>query len=385
MIKSTKAIRIKRTLTALLLVFVLSFTAVFAETEPQAENTGDAVQTEAASEAVTGTDETGAAEAGSAAEVSEPAEQDQGETAAEADESAEGPEDPAPAPRPKARIIRKGKYYYYMYASGKIRRKAGFVTVDGKRYYVRKGGRIITGRTFIVDKKYYRANRSGIIKTGVYRWNGNRYYSSKSGVVRRREGFVTWKGDRYYVKKGGKIIVSDGFCSENTAYAADSRGRVTRLEVSEKDDCPVMEVARAQVGIMTGKTYWRWYYKTKFVDTDRTPWCGAFVAWCYNEAGLYEKITTAKKYGPLGYVPSYSRYADKYKKWVKTSRAKGGDIIVFGRDWHVGLVEGLAGDYIITIEGNAGPTAIFGSRKPGAVIRNVYKISSPKIKGVIRP
>ena len=136
---------------------------------------------------------------------------------------------------------------------------------------------------------------------------------------------------------------------------------------------------------MTGKTYWVWYYKTKFRDTDYTPWCGAFVAWCYNEAGLYQKISIAKKYGPLGYVPTYSRYANKYEKWVNRNEAQGGDIIVFGRNMHVGLVEGSYGDYIITIEGNAGPTAAWGCHKPGAVVRKAYRKNSGKIKGVIRP
>ena len=84
-------------------------------------------------------------------------------------------------------------------------------------------------------------------------------------------------------------------------------------------------------------------------------------------------------------MPSYSRYADKYDKWIVKSNAKGGDIIIFGRNMHVGLVEGIVGDYIITIEGNAGPTAVIGCKKPGAVVRNVYKISNSKIKGIIRP
>ena len=85
------------------------------------------------------------------------------------------------------------------------------------------------------------------------------------------------------------------------------------------------------------------------------------------------------------HVPSYSRYADKYGKWINKASAKGGDIIIFGRNRHVGLVEGVVGDYIITIEGNAGPTAAIGCGKPGAVVRNAYRIDSPKIKGVIRP
>ena len=360
--KSTTAVRTKRTLMALLLMFVLSFTTAFAATDTQEESPGGTVQTEVSADTGDGN--------GQAAEVQ------QEEPAAAA---------PAPAPVAKAQIIKKGRYYYYKSASGKIRKKAGFVTCNGNRYYVRRGGKIRTSKTFKVKRKSYRANKYGVIMTGVYKWKGHYYYSNPSGVLRKKAGFVTCNGNRYYVRKGGKIIVNDGFSVNNMPYAADATGCVTMLGIPDGDGSPVVDVAKAQVGIMTGVTYWVWYYKTRFRDTDRTPWCGAFVAWCYNEAGLYDRITVAKKFGPLGYVPSYSRYADKYDKWIVKSNAKVGDIIIFGRNMHVGLVEGIVGDYIITIEGNAGPTAVIGCKKPGAVVRNVYKISNSKIKGIIRP
>lgn len=361
--------RVKRTLLALLMMFVLSISTAFAETEVQTGSTGEAVQTEVS--AGTGDSSTQTTET-------------QPETPAEVTPAPAAPV-PAPAPVVQTRIIKKGRYYYYKNANGKIRKKAGFVTDCGKRYYVRKGGKIRTSKIFKVKKKYYCADAYGVIQTGVYKWGGYYYYSSSSGVLRKTAGFISWNGSLYYVNKGGKITVNEGFSVGNMPYAADAAGRATRLAIPDGDGSPVIGVAKAQVGIKTGKTYWVWYYKTKFRDTDRTPWCGAFVAWCYNAAGLYDRITVAKKYGPLGYVPSYSKYADKYGKWVNRYTAKGGDIIVFGKNRHVGLVEGIVGDYIITIEGNAGPTAIIGCKKPGAVVRNAYKINSSKIKGVIRP
>ena len=167
-------------------------------------------------------------------------------------------------------------------------------------------------------------------------------------------------------------------------YDADASGVVTRLNIPDGGGDDVVAVAKTQVGIMTGKKYWKWYFRTKFRDTDRTPWCGAFVAWCFNTAGHYDRITVAKKFGNLGYVPSYSRYANKYNKWIDKSNAAGGDIIIFGNSQHVGIIEGVYDNYIITIEGNSGPTAALGCRKPGAVTRRAYRIDSRKIKGVIR-
>lgn len=342
--KAAAAARIKRTLIALLLMFALSFSSAFADTE-DVKNAGaaDGKQSEASAEK----------------------------------------EDSREAEKPSGSIIKKGKYYYYKGPKGNIRKKPGFVTVDDRNYYVGIGGRIKTRTTFRVGTKLYRANKYGVIKTGVYKWKGDYSFSYTSGQWRRKEGFVVWKGNNYYVQKGGRIIAGDGFVVDNIAYVADKRGRVTEVVLDEKDDNDVIRIARKQVGIMTGRKYWVWYYKTKFRDTDRTPWCGAFVAWCYNEAGLYRKISVARNYGPLGYVPSYSRFADSYKKWIRNRDARAGDIIVFGRNRHVGVVEGVYGNYIVTIEGNAGPTAAIGCGKPGAVVRKIYKLNSDSIKGVI--
>ena len=389
--KPTKAVRIKRTLMALLLMFVLSFTAVYADQDVPDEGVpagdtqteiitgdegGDTQGTETPDGDITGGENTGGDNTGE-----NPAGEDP--PGVDPEPQPEPEPEPEPEPKPVPSIVKIGKYYYYKYASGTIRRKAGFVTVNKKIYYVRKGGKIRTSRTFKVKGKYYRANKYGVIKTGVYKWNGYYYFSYSKGIWKRKAGFITWKGNTYYVQKGGKIITSDGFTVDNIAYVANSKGRVTRVRFPKKHDNSVIRVARKQVGIMTGKKYWVWYYRTKFRDTDRTPWCGAFVAWCYNEAGLYRKISVAKKYGPLGYVPVYSRYADRYGKWISKRKARAGDIIVFGRNMHVALVEGVYGNYIITIEGNAGPTAAFGCGKPGAVVRKIYKLNSSKIKGVI--
>lgn len=344
-VEMKKRNRVARTLVSLLLMVMLSCTSVLAEEPAQAGQT----------ETQTGT-------------------QTQTESQAKT---------PEPAP---SRIFKKGKNYYYRKANGKIRKKAGFVKDNGNLYYVRKGGKIARKKTFKVKKKQYRAYSNGIIATGVYVWNGKYYYSKPStGQWIKKEKLVSWNGSTYYVMKGGVVLRNDAFAYKNLPYVADEAGRVSALPIPDGGGNPVVKVAKEQVGIMTGKTYWRWYFGTKFRDTDRTPWCGAFVAWVYNAAGQYEKITEAKKFGNLGYVPSYSRYADKHNKWVNRAEAQPGDVIVFGRNRHVGLVEGVIDGYIYTIEGNAGPTAALGCGKPGAVCRKVYKLSDSDIKGVIHP
>ena len=345
--------KITRTLMALLLMFALSFSTVLATDETQTGGTSNPAQVE------TQTGNSGS-EAGTVTQ--------------------------APAPEPAvSHIIKKGKYYYYKNPdTGKIRKKKGFVRDNGKLYYIsKKKGRIVTKKSFRVKRKYYRAKKNGEIATGVYKWKKKLNYSDpNTGQWIKKEKIVSWNGNRYYIKKGGKIVTNDAFGYKNIPYKADSAGRLTTLAIPDNGNV-VTNVAKRQVGIMTGKTYWKWYFHTKFRNTDATPWCGAFVAWCFNAAGEYDRVLPIRSFGNLGFVPSYSKYANKNKRWINRSDAQGGDIIIYKGSVHVGLVEGISDGCLITIEGNAGPTALIRG-KPGAVIRKAQPLNSNKIKGIIR-
>lgn len=350
--------RLKRSVTAMLMAVMLSFGTVFAAAEQvqaDSQQGQESVQNQTQTEATTQTETATAA---------------QTETAAQTQES---------------RVFKKGKYYYYRKQNGSIRKKAGFVRDGDKLYYVRKGGKIMTGKTFKVGKKKYRAFKNGVIAVGVYRWEKKWYFSDQNGRWIKKECVVSWNDSLYYLNKNGIVAMNAAVAFKNVPYLADESGRLTMLEIPDAGDNPVAAVAKSQVGVMTGKTYWKWYFHSKFINTDKTPWCGTFVAWCYNQAGMYDRLSGVTSYGNLGYVPSYSRYANKKNKWVNRADAQPGDVVVFGKNRHVGIIEGISGGCLITIEGNTGPTAAFGCGKAGAVCRKAYKLDDKDIKGILRP
>lgn len=275
-----------------------------------------------------------------------------------------------------------GRYFYANTRTGELALKANFVTYKNRRYYIQKGGIIATNITLTKFNKQYRAYYHGAFAIGVYKWNGKYYYSDpKTGEWIKKEGFVKWNNRTYYIQKTGTVITGQPFVVNNKPFEADSEGRLKALPIDNPVKSSVLEIAQKQVGIKTGKKYWHWYRGTRFIDTDRTPWCATFVAWCYNQAGLYHRISGV---GNAAYVPCYSNYAYNRDKWINPKRARGGDIIVFGRSRHVGIVEKVHNGYVFTVEGNSGPTAANGSGLPGAVTRKVYKLTDPDIKGVIR-
>ena len=281
-----------------------------------------------------------------------------------------------------------GDALYYANSKGELRTVKGFFTVNGNSYFSQLGGKLLAAMTFTVNGQPYHALSNGAIVKGVHKWGSYYYYSDPAtGKIRTTAGFVKWNNKLYYVLSGGKLITGRVYTVKGVYYEADATGASVKLDAINK----LLSIMRAQVGTATGKKYWTWYYvehrgnNWPFKNTDATPWCGAFVAWCFNEAGLFSKISAVENYGNCGYVPSYTAYANKNDKWVSTSTAKAGDIIIFGSGSgrHVGIVESNDGKTITTIEGNAGPTAV-SAPGLGAVVRNTYSVTASKIRGIIR-
>ena len=309
--------------------------------------------------------------------------------------SSETVEQPAIAEETKPQVgvyEKDGNYYYKDPKTGKKRKDAGFIKWKGDRYYIQKGGKIITSKTFKVGKYSYHAFKDGKIAVGVYRWGEKHklYYSNpKNGrwvkiKSHRCQKGVKWKGDWYYLQTNSEVATNRPVVINNLPYYADSKGICTKIEINKSNN-PVLKAARKQIGKHTKsqvRKFWTWYYNRRFVNTDVTPWCASFAAWCYKKAGKYSKISSVSN---KGYVPCYTRFANRRNKWVKKSKAKAGDIIVFGNSRHVGIVERVYKGYIYTIEGNSGPTAEIGTGLPGAVTRRVYKLNDRDIKGVIHP
>ncbi|MFG1997546.1 CHAP domain-containing protein [Spirillospora sp. NPDC048911] len=82
------------------------------------------------------------------------------------------------------------------------------------------------------------------------------------------------------------------------------------------------------------------------------PWCDMFVSWCAARAGA------AKAIGKFAYTPFHAQWFKDHGRWGKEPRK--GAIVFY--DWggshnipaidHVGIVEAVRADSIVTIEGN---------------------------------
>jgi len=143
----------------------------------------------------------------------------------------------------------------------------------------------------------------------------------------------------------------------------------------------LIEVAKAELGTIEGpkdnETKYGAYTKANF-----QPWCGSFVNWCANEAGVKVPNTV--------YTPGGAAAFKKAGAWIDADIAdpEPGDIAYFDfpsdgvdRISHVGIVIKDNGDGTVTcIEGNTSPTKAGSQRNGGQVSEKIRGFKKNKRK-----
>lgn len=154
-------------------------------------------------------------------------------------------------------ILKIEKAYYYADGKGVIRTAKGFVSCSGKLYYVQNGGQILTGKTFKLGKKTYRAAGNGVIMRGVYKWGKYYYYSDSKGILRTAKGRFRWKSNTYYCNKGGKLTTKKMVKSGKYYYYFDSAAKAKTKAFKYHD---VTIRPNKKTGAITKKQYRRASY-----------------------------------------------------------------------------------------------------------------------------
>ena len=120
--------------------------------------------------------------------------------------------------------------------------------------------------------------------------------------------------------------------------------------VSVVEDKPIINAAKGQLGNKGGEPFWTW-----FGFKDRVEWCACFVSWCEEQCGFISS-GDAPKFALVSDGADWFVLRDQWRLMGDTPEP--GDLIFFdwdqdgGRD-HVGIVTGVSGDRVFTIEGNS--------------------------------
>lgn len=144
--------------------------------------------------------------------------------------------------------------------------------------------------------------------------------------------------------------------STDTINNTNTNNNVTPSTDSNENIQRVINIARGELGNtdpgINGNDYNDWYFNRK---GDSNAWCAAFVSWVANQAGLLDSTIPKYAYTPDG----YDALRTTYGKEVDKTQAKAGDILFVyhpdkGRIAHTGIVTGMDGDNVLSIEGNWG-------------------------------
>jgi len=139
----------------------------------------------------------------------------------------------------------------------------------------------------------------------------------------------------------------------------------------------VIEVAIAEVGtVETGENLTKY---GKFTKADGLPWCGSFVNWCANEAGV--KIPS---------MVSTAAGAQKMKdqgRWVAVPKLGDFCFMDFPHDGvdrvsHIGIVAKIGAKSVLCIEGN---TSGNGDQRNGGMVMVKERFLGKEIVGFGRP
>ena len=131
-----------------------------------------------------------------------------------------------------------------------------------------------------------------------------------------------------------------------------------------------LDAAREQIGYTEGKNNNTKYGKA--FGTNNVNWCAIFCWWCGNRAAEKHKtLNPIAKNASAAYIQEKTvrlggrwilkKTADAKMKKESLDRVKPGDLVSFDfgvkdmyRD-HIGFIEKVSGNYLITIEGNTQP------------------------------
>lgn len=111
------------------------------------------------------------------------------------------------------------------------------------------------------------------------------------------------------------------------------------------------------------------------------PWCKVFIDWCFVQSLGLDRATQLL-FGWTAGVTQFYNWARNNGRVVSTPER--GDLIIFGDCDHIGIVTGVDGSRVYTIEGNtSGSTGLVANG--GAVAEKMYYRTSSYIKCYVKP
>ena len=125
------------------------------------------------------------------------------------------------------------KGYQWRQEDGTLLQKSGWVTINGRKYYLHKSGIRYSGWQIYKNKKRYYLSNGDAARNRWIKYKGNYYYIRKNGTSAPKSKWLTVKGKRYYIgRKGYRLTGLQTI--KGKKYYFNSKGVLIRNKTSYK-------------------------------------------------------------------------------------------------------------------------------------------------------
>jgi len=185
---------------------------------------------------------------------------------------------------------------------------------------------------------------------------------------------ITWNDITGSTDTGGSTTVGSG-----STLLGDNLTREAVAKGSQRDR--ITQIALSQVGYKEGSNnntkYGKWY------GYNNNPWCLMFICWCANQANIPQDIIPkiASTTSMVDWYTSRNRFFNR-EMYVPQA----GDLVFFTDNgmksglYHTGLVVGLAGATLYTVEGNYSNSVVKREYTNYLTNSKIYGFASPNYK-----
>lgn len=140
--------------------------------------------------------------------------------------------------------------YQYRQADGTFLKKSGWVTIEGKKYYLQKGGIRYQGWQTYKKKKRYFLSNGQMAKSRWIKINGQYYYIRKDGTSAPAGKWLTLKGKKYYINKNGYRVTGLQTIKKKKYYF-NSKGVLIKNKSGYKIKGKLYEIGSDGVAVKT--------------------------------------------------------------------------------------------------------------------------------------
>ena len=126
-------------------------------------------------------------------------------------------EDGTPA---KGIVKIEGVSYYFDLETGKLQKQAGWLEIDGKRYFVNDQGKLYVNQFISFGSTRYYMGADGSVQKGIVKANDGKYYhmDETTGKLVRKAGWIEVGDKKYFADDQGKLYSNQFIFFGKTYY-----------------------------------------------------------------------------------------------------------------------------------------------------------------------